>query len=85
MSLLKEIRSELALRRIPVIIVAVALDAAMLQSAYDHGVNSVVRRHSNVEVQAAQYVATHSGEVCPASWKPGANTLKPSLDLVGKI
>jgi peroxiredoxin (alkyl hydroperoxide reductase subunit C) len=37
------------------------------------------------KVQAAQYVATHSGEVCPASWKPGANTLKPSLDLVGKI
>ena len=37
------------------------------------------------KVQAAQYVATHDGEVCPASWKPGANTLKPSLDLVGKI
>ena len=37
------------------------------------------------KVQAAQYVATHSGEVCPASWKPGAATLKPSLDLVGKI
>jgi peroxiredoxin (alkyl hydroperoxide reductase subunit C) len=37
------------------------------------------------KVQAAQYVATHSGEVCPASWKPGSNTLKPSLSLVGKI
>jgi peroxiredoxin (alkyl hydroperoxide reductase subunit C) len=37
------------------------------------------------KVQAAQYVASHPGEVCPASWKPGANTLKPSLDLVGKI
>jgi len=37
------------------------------------------------KVQAAQYVATHSGEVCPASWKPGSSTLKPSLDLVGKI
>ena len=37
------------------------------------------------KVQAAQYVATHNGEVCPASWKPGANTLKPSLSLVGKI
>jgi NADH-dependent peroxiredoxin subunit C len=37
------------------------------------------------KVQAAQYVATHNGEVCPASWKPGQTTLKPSLDLVGKI
>jgi NADH-dependent peroxiredoxin subunit C len=37
------------------------------------------------KVQAAQYVATHNGEVCPAKWQPGAATLKPSLDLVGKI
>jgi peroxiredoxin (alkyl hydroperoxide reductase subunit C) len=37
------------------------------------------------KVQAAQYVATHDGEVCPASWQPGAETLTPSLDLVGKI
>ncbi|WP_079418821.1 alkyl hydroperoxide reductase subunit C [Thiomonas intermedia] len=37
------------------------------------------------KVQAAQYVAAHPGEVCPAKWKEGAATLKPSLDLVGKI
>jgi peroxiredoxin (alkyl hydroperoxide reductase subunit C) len=37
------------------------------------------------KVQAAQYVADHPGEVCPAKWTPGASTLKPSLDLVGKI
>jgi peroxiredoxin (alkyl hydroperoxide reductase subunit C) len=37
------------------------------------------------KIQAAQYVAEHDGEVCPAAWKPGAQTLKPSLDLVGKI
>lgn len=37
------------------------------------------------KVQAAQYVAAHPGEVCPAKWSPGAQTLKPSLDLVGKI
>lgn len=37
------------------------------------------------KVQAAQFVATHDGEVCPAKWKPGAETLKPGLDLVGKI
>ena len=36
-------------------------------------------------VRAAQYVASHPGEVCPAKWTPGAKTLAPSLDLVGKI
>ena len=37
------------------------------------------------KVQAAQYVASHPGEVCPAKWTPGAKTLAPSLDLVGKL
>ncbi len=37
------------------------------------------------KVKAAQYVAAHPGEVCPAKWKEGAATLTPSLDLVGKI
>ena len=37
------------------------------------------------KVQAAQFVASHPGEVCPAKWKPGAATLKPGLNLVGKI
>ena len=37
------------------------------------------------KVQAAQYVANHPGQVCPAKWTPGAATLAPSLDLVGKI
>lgn len=37
------------------------------------------------KAQAAQYVASHDGEVCPAAWTPGDSTLAPSLDLVGKI
>lgn len=37
------------------------------------------------KVKAAQYVAAHPGEVCPAKWQQGAKTLTPSLDLVGKI
>ncbi len=37
------------------------------------------------KVKAAQYVASHPGEVCPAKWQEGSETLKPSLDLVGKI
>ncbi|MDR1758168.1 MAG: peroxiredoxin [Bacteroidales bacterium] len=36
-------------------------------------------------VEAAQFVAAHPEEVCPAKWKKGATTLKPSIDLVGKI
>ncbi len=37
------------------------------------------------KLQAAIFVREHGGEVCPASWEPGKKTLKPSLDLVGKI
>ena len=37
------------------------------------------------KVQAAQYIAKNPNEVCPAKWTPGAKTLKPGLDLVGKI
>jgi len=37
------------------------------------------------KVKAAQYVAAHPNEVCPAKWSEGEETLTPSLDLVGKI
>jgi peroxiredoxin len=37
------------------------------------------------KIKAAQYVAAHPGQVCPAKWKEGEKTLAPSLDLVGKI
>ena len=37
------------------------------------------------KIKAAQYVRKNPGEVCPAKWKEGGETLKPSLDLVGKI
>jgi len=37
------------------------------------------------KLKAAQYTASHPGEVCPAKWKEGAKTISPSLDLVGKI
>ena len=49
--------------------------------------NSIGRSASELirKLQAAQYVAEHGGEVCPASWKPGDSTLKPGADLVGKI
>ena len=49
--------------------------------------NSIGRNADELlrKVEAAQFVATHDGEVCPAKWKKGAETLKPSIDLVGKI
>lgn len=49
--------------------------------------NSIGRNADELlrKVEAAQFVATHSGEVCPAKWKAGSETLKPSIDLVGKL
>ena len=37
------------------------------------------------KVRAAIYVRKNPGEVCPAKWEEGGETLAPSLDLVGKI
>ena len=37
------------------------------------------------KIKAAQYIAAHPNEVCPAKWEEGEATLAPSLDLVGKI
>lgn len=55
--------------------------------AYEVHDNSVGRSAAELlrKLQAAQYVREHGGEVCPANWKPGASTLKPNEDLVGKI
>lgn len=49
--------------------------------------NSIGRNAEELlrRVEAAQFIATHDGEVCPAKWKQGQATLKPSIDLVGKI
>ena len=49
--------------------------------------NAIARDVSETlrKLKAAQFVAAHPNEVCPAKWKEGAETLKPSLDLVGKI
>ena len=37
------------------------------------------------KIRAAQYVRENPNEVCPAKWKEGGETLKPGLDIVGKI
>ena len=55
-----------------------------LMEVHDNGIGRDAKELLR-KVQAAQYVAAHPGEVCPAKWTPGAETLAPSLDLVGKI
>ena len=49
--------------------------------------NAIARDVSETlrKLKAAQYVAAHPNEVCPAKWKEGEKTLAPSIDLVGKI
>ena len=55
--------------------------------AYELHDNSIGRSASELlrKLQAAKFVDENGGEVCPANWKPGGDTLKPGLDLVGKI
>jgi len=55
-----------------------------LAEVHDNGIGRDAKELLR-KIQAAQYVAAHPGEVCPAKWTPGAKTLAPSLDLVGKI
>lgn len=42
--------------------------------------NELVRK-----IQALKHARDNPGMACPAQWKPGEKTLKPGIDLVGKI
>lgn len=56
--------------------------------AYEMHSNDIGRNIEEIlrKLQAAKWVRDNHGAVaCPASWKPGEATLKPGLDLVGKI
>ncbi|NYT58304.1 peroxiredoxin [Alcaligenaceae bacterium] len=55
-----------------------------VMEVHDNGIGRVASELLR-KVKAAQYIAAHPGEVCPAKWEEGAATLTPSLDLVGKI
>ena len=37
------------------------------------------------KVEALLYARNNPGIACPANWQPGENTLKPGIDLVGKL
>jgi len=58
----------------------------ILKSMHIHD-NSIGRSTKEIlrMLQAAKFVAEHKGQVCPASWSAGKKTIKPGLDLVGKI
>jgi len=55
--------------------------------AYKLHDNSIGRSSEELlrKIKAAQFVSQNSSNVCPANWQPGKETLKPGLNLVGKI
>ena len=55
--------------------------------AYEFHDNSIGRSIKELirKLQAAKFVTENKGQVCPMNWEPGEKTLKPGLDLVGKI
>jgi peroxiredoxin (alkyl hydroperoxide reductase subunit C) len=63
------------------------IDPDGILKAIDMHDNSIGRNIEEIfrKLQASQYVRGHKGEVCPASWRPGVKTLRPGVDLVGKI
>lgn len=63
------------------------IDPDGVLKAFEINDNSIGRSAKELirKIKAAQFVREHGGEVCPASWEPGKDTLKPGLDLVGKI
>lgn len=63
------------------------IDPAGVLRSMEINDNSIGRKAAETyrKLQAAQYVETHKGQVCPASWEPGDDTLAPGLDLVGKL
>ena len=63
------------------------IDPDGVLKAFEIHDNSIGRSSKELirKIKAAQFVKEHDGEVCPANWEPGEETLKPGLDLVGKI
>jgi len=55
--------------------------------AFEFHDNSIGRSVDELirKLQAAKFVSEHAGQVCPMNWKPGAKTLKPGIDLIGKL
>ncbi len=63
------------------------VDPEGVLKAMDIHDNSIGRSAREIlrKLRASKYVREHPGEVCPAEWEPGKETLKVNLDLVGRI
>ena len=63
------------------------IDPDGILKVYEIHDNSIGRSAKELlrKLQAAKFVRENKGQVCPANWEPGKKTLKPGLDLVGKI
>ena len=63
------------------------IDPDQVLKSFEINDNSIGRSSAELvrKIKAAEFVRTHGGEVCPANWQPGSKTLRPGLDLVGKI
>ena len=62
------------------------IDPEGVVQAYEVHSNGIGREASELlrKLQAAKFVR-ENGEVCPAKWKPGKESLKPTIDLIGKL
>lgn len=63
------------------------IDPDGVLKAYEVHDNSIGRNAKELvrKLEAGIFTRENGGEVCPAKWKPGEKTLKPGLDLVGKL
>ena len=63
------------------------IDPDGILKAADIHDNSIGRSVKEIlrKLKAAQYVRQHEGEVCPVEWEEGQKTLRPGVELVGKI
>src|SRR3989344_1405496 len=63
------------------------IDPDGILKAFEMHDNSIGRSTKELlrKLQAAKFVNENKGLVCTAGWEPGKKTLKPGLDLVGKI
>jgi peroxiredoxin (alkyl hydroperoxide reductase subunit C) len=63
------------------------IDPDGVLQAYELHANNIGRTIPEMlrKLNAAAFVRAHDGQVCPASWRPGGETLQPGLDLVGRL
>ena len=63
------------------------IDPEGIIQAYEVHGNSIGRNINELlrKLQAAKFCLEHGAEACPVNWQPGAKTLKPGIDLVGKL